>query len=240
MLVQAAAKRFGVNPNACRAANGHVLTGPRDKRLAYGELVEEAAKLPIPDHDKVTLKNPSDFKIVGKDTPRVDVPSKVDGSAVFGLDVRVRNLFAVIARCPTCGGKPKSFDATKAKAVRGVREVLEIRPVRDAHTTGGIAVVADSTYAAIKGREALQIEWDHGPAVAESSATLRKQFEELLAKPGTVVRNDGDAEEAIGKGARRAIRAAVQAHATMEPMSARPTCVTPAWNEPGRSGRRTS
>ena len=224
MLVQAAAQRFGVNPNACRAENGYVLTGPRDKRLAYGELVEEAAKLPIPDHNQVTLKNPSDFKIVGKHTPRVDIPSKVDGSATFGLDVRVPGmLFAVVARCPTCGGKPKSFDATKAKAVRGVREVLEIPPVQDAHTTGGIAVVADSTYAAIKGRQALQIEWDHGPAVAESTATLRKQFEELLGKAGTVVRNDGDAEGTIGKAAHKVeavYELPFQAHATMEPMNA--------------------
>jgi isoquinoline 1-oxidoreductase beta subunit len=224
MLVQAGAKRFGVNPNACRARNGSVLTGPRDKRLAYADLVEDAAKLPIPDYNKVTLKNPSDFGIVGKDTPRVDVPSKGDGSAVFGLDVRVPGmLFAVVARCPTCGGRPKSFDATKAKAVRGVRAVIEIPPVQEAHSTGGIAVVADSTYAAIRGREALQVEWDHGPAVAESSATLRKQMEELLGKPGKVVRNDGDAAGVLGKATRKVeavYELPFQAHATMEPMNA--------------------
>jgi len=128
-----------------------------------------------------------------------------------------------VARCPTCGGKPKSFDATKAKAVRGVREVLEIPPVQEAHTTGGIAVVAESTYAAIKGREALQVEWDHGPGVDESSATLHRQLEELIGKTGTVVRNDGDALAAIGKGARKVeavYELPFEAHATMEPMNA--------------------
>jgi isoquinoline 1-oxidoreductase beta subunit len=224
MLVQAGAQRFGVNPDACRAERGFVLTGPRDKRLSYAELVEEAAKLPLPDFKKVSLKNPSDFRIVGTETPRVDIPSKVSGAALFGMDVRVPGmLYAVVARCPTFGGRPKSFDATKAKAVRGVKDVREIPPVKDAHTCGGIAVVADSTWAAIKGREALEIEWDHGPAVAESSDTLRKHFQDQLGKTGTVVRNDGDAEGTLARATRKieaVYELPFQAHATMEPMNA--------------------
>jgi len=165
------------------------------------------------------------LRIVGKDMPRGDIPSKVDGSATFGIDVRVPGmLYAVVARCPTFGGKAKSFDGTKAKAVRGVKDVVEIPAVGPgAFTAGGIAVVADSTWAAIKGREALKIEWDHGPAASESSESLHKQFEELLGKQGTVVRNDGDAEATLGKAARKieaVYELPFQAHATMEPMNA--------------------
>jgi isoquinoline 1-oxidoreductase beta subunit len=224
MLIQAAAKVWNVNPVTCRAEKGAVVHGARTRRLAYGELVEAAAKLPVPNLNTVPLKNPNDFRIVGQSLPRVEIPSKVDGSARFGLDVRVPGmLFAVVARCPTFGGKPARFDGTKAKAVPGVRHVVEIPAVEaGAHTAGGIAVVADSTWSAIKGREALQVEWDHGEHAGESSETLRKQFEALLQQEGKVVRNDGDALAAL-KGAPRRIDAVYelpfQAHATMEPMN---------------------
>jgi isoquinoline 1-oxidoreductase beta subunit len=225
MLIQAAAERWGVNPNACKATKGQVMTGPRQKRLAYGELVEAASKLTVPSFSTVPLKNPDDFVLVGRDTPRVDVPSKVDGTARFGLDVRVPGmLFAVIARCPTFGGKVARFDATKAKAVRGVRHVVEIPAVGPgAFTAGGVAVVADDTWSAIRGREALQIEWDDGPAAAESSESLRAQLEELVSKPGKPFRNDGDAPAALASAARKIealYELPFQAHATMEPINA--------------------
>ena len=224
MLVRAAATAWNVEPATCRAEKGFIVHGPRRRRLGYGELVEAASKLPIPDFNKVALKNPDDFRIVGQPIARTDIPSKVDGSARFGIDVRVPGLlYAVVARCPTFGGKATRFDATKAKAIAGVRHVVEIPAVgAGAHTAGGIAVVADSTWAAMQGRKALRIDWDHGPHASESSQTLRRASETIAAQPGKVVRNEGDAAAALA-GAGQKVEAVYelpfQAHATMEPMN---------------------
>jgi isoquinoline 1-oxidoreductase beta subunit len=224
MLIKAAALSWGVDPVTCHAKDGAVIHNPRAHRLTYGELVEKASKLPVPDFNKVTLKNPDDFRYIGKDMPHIDIPSKVDGSAQFGIDVRVPGmLHAVIARSPVYGGKVKSFDATKAKAVPGVQQVVEIEPVvTDCHSAGGVAVVAESTWAAIQGREALQVEWDLGPSANISTASLREQMKSLTAKPCKVVRADGDADAAIAKSS-KTIEAEYelpfQAHATMEPMN---------------------
>jgi isoquinoline 1-oxidoreductase subunit beta len=149
----------------------------------------------------------------------------VDGSARFGIDTRVPGmLFAVVARCPTFGGKVKSFDAAKAKASPGVRHVIEVPPGKpDTFTTGGVAVVADSTWAAMRGREALTIEWDHGPHAGESNATLRKTFDELTGKPANAFRKDGDAMAALGSAPRKVeavYELPFQAHASMEPLNA--------------------
>jgi isoquinoline 1-oxidoreductase subunit beta len=140
------------------------------RRVTYGELVETAAKLPEIKADGIALKPSRDFRFIGKPIPRVDVPSKVDGSAGFGIDVRVTGmLFAVIARCPHFGGKLESFDATAAKAVPGVRAIFPVAPLgslpkldRNLNTAGGIAVVANSTWSALQGRRALKISWDKG------------------------------------------------------------------------------
>jgi isoquinoline 1-oxidoreductase beta subunit len=224
MLVRAAATAWNVEPATCRAEKGFVVHGPRRRRLAYGELVEAASKLPIPDFKTVPLKNPNDFGIVGHPVPRTDIPSKVDGSARFGIDVRVPGmLYAVVARCPTFGGKPARFDAAKAKAVPGVRHVVEIPAVGPgAFTAGGVAVVAESTWAAMQGRKALEIEWDRGPHAGESSHTLRQSCEAIGAQPGKVVRDAGDAAATLA-GAGQRIEAVYelpfQAHATMEPMN---------------------
>jgi len=225
MLLQAAADQWQVNVNTCRAEAGAIVHGPRVKRLPYAQLVAAASKLPIPDFSKVTLLNPKEFKIVGTDVPRADIPSKVDGSGVFGMDVRVPGmLYAVVARCPVFGGKVKSFDATRAKAMAGVRHIVEIPALPEAHTAGGVAVVADTTWLAMQGRDALKIEWDEGEHASESSATLRKQFDDLLSRTdGTVVRNDGDARAAL-QGASQRIEATYevpfQNHSPMEAMNA--------------------
>src|SRR5690348_10920254 len=130
MLIAAAAQRWNVNPNTCKAKDGGVLHGSRKNFLTYGELAEDAAKLPIPDFKTVPLKNSDDFTIVGRDTVRVDAAEKATGKAKFGIDSRPPGLlFAVIARCPVFGGKVKSFDAAKAKSVRGVQDVFAIDPV---------------------------------------------------------------------------------------------------------------
>ena len=225
MLVMAAAQAWNVTPETCRAERAGVIHGPRKTRLDYSELVEAAAKLPIPDFKKVTLKNPNDFNIVGTSIPRADIPSKVNGSAKFGIDVRVPGmLFAVVARCSTFGGKVAKLDDTRAKAVSGVKQVFEIPAVGPgAWSAGGVAVVADSTWAAIQGREALKIEWDLGPNTSENSNELREQFQALTEKPGKVIRNDGDVDQALAAANGNKIDAVYElpflAHATMEPMN---------------------
>jgi isoquinoline 1-oxidoreductase subunit beta len=223
MLIEAAAKSWGVDPVTCFAKQGYIVHNPRGHSLSYAELVEKASRLPVPDLKSVKLKNPSQFRFIGQSLPHLDIPEKVDGSAVFGIDVRVPGMaYAVVARCPVFGGRVKSFDASKTKAVPGVIDVFEIPAVvAGSHTAGGVAVVADSTWTALEGRQALRIEWDKGPAVSESSASLRQQLKSLVAKTGKVVRNDGDAESILS-GA-KVIEAEYElpflAHATMEPMN---------------------
>jgi CO/xanthine dehydrogenase Mo-binding subunit len=224
MLVAAAAARWNVNPNTCVAQNGGVLHGARKNFLTYGELANDAAKQPIPNLNDVALKNSDNFTIVGRDMPRWESVSKTNGSARFGIDSRVTGMqFAVVERCPVFGGKVKSFDAAKAKAVAGVREVFAIEPVGvGAFTAGGVAVVADNSWAAMQGRKALQIEWDKGSHASESSQTLREQFVANASKPGKVVRSDGDAGAVLASAPKK-IEAVYEfpfaAHATMEPMN---------------------
>ena len=224
MLVAAAAGRWNVNPNTCVAKDGGVLHGARKNFLTYGELVEDAAKLPIPDFNTVPLKNSDAFTIVGHDMRRFEARDKATGAAKFGIDSRMPGMqFAVIARCPVFGGKLKSFDAAKAKTVAGVRDVISIDPVGPgAFTAGGVVVLADNSWAAMEGRKALQITWDEGPAASESTDSLRKQFLDNTAKPGKVVRNDGDADAAFSAATKK-VEATYEfpfaCHATMEPMN---------------------
>ena len=214
MLIAAAAQSWGVAPESCRAESGSVVHDASGRRARYGSLAEAAAKLPVP--EKPPLKNSNDFRIIGKSLPRLDTPSKVDGSARFGIDVRVPGmLFAVVARCPVFGGKLARFDPTRAKAVKGVRAVVPI--------SSGVAVVANSTWAALQGRKALDVTWDEGPHAALTSAEISRTFAKLAAGPAAVAREEGDAEAAL-KRAARTLEAVYEvpflAHATMEPMNA--------------------
>ncbi len=222
MLISAAAQTWGVERATCRAEQGAVIHVPSGRSLTYGQLVETAAKLPVPalNHDAsgpadVPLKDTKDFRIIGKSAARLDTPEKLDGKAVFGLDVKVPGmLVATVARCPVFGGKVKSFDATKAMAVKGVRHVAQV--------PSGVAVVADSTWAAMQGREALAITWDEGPSAGLDSAGIRKMFEESAKKTGMVARSEGDAAGALAAAAKK-LEAIYEfpflAHATMEPMN---------------------
>jgi isoquinoline 1-oxidoreductase beta subunit len=223
MLVAAAAERWAVAPESCTTKNGAVWHG--NDTLPFTALLERASQLPVPDLATVALKKPEDFAIIGKSLPRTDVPEKTDGSAIFGLDVRVPGMaYAMVARCPVFGGKLKSFDASKAKAMKGVLEVFEIEAVQAAHSCGGVAVVAETTYIAMQARNQLQIEWDFGPAAAESSETLRKQFRRIVDSPMKVIIDQGNAEDAISKASSEKkiecdYELPFQAHATMEPMN---------------------
>src|SRR5882757_10962198 len=224
MLIAAAAQKWEVGADTCKAADGQVVHGNPKRYLSYGELVEAAAKLPIPNLNTVPLKNSDDFTLVGHDTGRYEARAKASGRAIFGIDSRVPGmLFAVIARCPVFGGKLASFDAVKAKAVPGVRDVIAFETSgRGASTTGGVAVLAANSWAAIQGRNALEVKWDFGPAAKESSAGLHEQFLANAAKPGKIVRNDGDADAALASSTKK-IEAAYEfpfaAHACMEPMN---------------------
>ncbi len=213
MLISAAAQTWNVGRETCRAEGGTIVHGPSGRKLTYGELVEAASKLAVPEN--VPLKDPKDFHILGRKTHRLDTPEKVDGSAMFGIDVRVPGmLYAVIARCPVFGGKVKSFDATKAKAVAGVLHIVEINQ--------GIAVVADSTWNAIEGRKALEVRWDEGANAKVSSASIRAILQDLSQKEGAVAEENGNI--ALIDRAAKKIDATYEvpflAHATMEPMNA--------------------
>jgi isoquinoline 1-oxidoreductase beta subunit len=224
LMITAAAQKWNVPKKDCEAKKGTVVHEDSGRNATYGELVTAARKLPIPDPDKVELKDESEFQLIGHATPRVDIPSKVNGSAGFGIDVRVPEmLFAVVARCPTFGGKPAKVDVAKAKATPGVRNVFEIPALgADMFTAGGVVVVADSTWSAMKGRDALQITWDNGKAASESTAALRESLRAGAEKRGKSVRNDGDVDAEIAKSAKR-VEAVYEvpflAHATMEPMN---------------------
>ena len=213
MLLAAAAQTWHVEKSTCRAEKGVVIHAPSKRRLGYGELAAQAAQFPVP--ESVALKNPRDFRITGTSLPRVDTSARVAGSPVFGLDVRLPGmLYATVARCPVFGGKVTKFDAAKAKAVPGVRQVVQIE--------NRVAVVAENTWAAIRGREALEITWEEGPHAAESAASLRRQMEELTARPLKSFRNDGDVDAALARAAQRLeaiYESPYLAHAPLEPLN---------------------
>jgi isoquinoline 1-oxidoreductase beta subunit len=185
--------------------------------------------LPVPKDPP--LKDPKDFRLLGTRLPRLDTPAKVDGSAVFGIDIKVPGmLVASIERCPVFGGTLKSYDATKAKAVPGVRAVVPLSPSPWTGTNGpwatgcaaGVAVVADTYWQAVTGRRALEIQWDEGDAAALNSDGIRGQFVKLADQPGVEARKDGDAATMLAGAAKR-VEAVYEVpflhHATMEPMT---------------------
>jgi isoquinoline 1-oxidoreductase beta subunit len=213
MLITAAAQTWNVPENTCSTDKGEVIHAASNRRLRYGALVDKAAALPVP--KTVVLKSPKDFKLAGKSLPRLDVPEKVNGKAGFGLDVqRPGMLIARIVRCPVFGGKVESFNADKAKAEPGVRNVVKI--------SSGIAVVADNYWAASKGAQALEVKWNEGPLATLNSADISKKYAALAEQPGKFARNDGDAPAALKsntKSFERVFELPFLAHATMEPMN---------------------
>jgi isoquinoline 1-oxidoreductase beta subunit len=213
MLLQAAAQKWGVDASTCRAENGAILHETSKRRATYGSLAEAAAKLPAP--QDVPLKTPDQYKLIGKPTPRLDTPDKVNGSTQYGIDMRMPGLlYAAVARCPVFGGKVTSFDATKTKAVPGVKDAIQI--------SNGIAVIADNTWAAMQGRRALEIQWDEGPNAKLTSADISKALEEGAAQPGHAARKEGDVEAGLAAAATKFVvdyEVPFLAHATMEPMN---------------------
>jgi isoquinoline 1-oxidoreductase subunit beta len=213
MLVAAAAKRWNVDPASCRAQSGEVLHPPTNRRATYGELAADAAHIPVPQN--VALKKPQDFKLIGTPAKRLDTPSKINGSAVYGIDVRLPGMkFATLAQSPAFGGRVKSVDDTAAKAVKGVRQIVRL--------DDAVAVVADHMGAAKKGLAALKIEWDDGPHAKVDTRDVVDALEKATLAPGAVAQNIGDVDKAMA-GAATKVEASYHlpflAHATMEPMN---------------------
>jgi isoquinoline 1-oxidoreductase beta subunit len=214
MLMQAGANEWGVPLSEVDTDLDTVVHKPSGRRMPYRALVDKAAQLPVPQNPR--LKKPDQFRYMGKLMHRRDTPLKVNGSAVFGMDVVVPGmLIASVERCPVFGGKVKSFDATTAKRIKGVKEVVQV--------TNGVAVVADSFWTAQRGRKALKIVWDEGPVAAVTSASIRQGYVAASTQSGQVARNDGDADKALGAGAKTVegvYEVPFLEHACMEPMNA--------------------
>jgi len=212
MLIAAAAETWSVPADSCTTDNGFVVHQASGRKINYGALVDKAAALPVP--KTVTLKDPKTFKVLGQPVARLDVPEKVNGTAGFGIDVKLPGLLvARVVRCPVFGGKVASFNAEKAKAIPGVKNVVQI--------STGIAVVADNYWTASKGAQALEVTWNEGGLSTLTSADILRKQVELAQQPGKVARNDGNAEAALkaGEGFERTFEAPFLAHATMEPMN---------------------
>jgi len=228
MLEQAAADGWGVAVAEVEAVNHEVVHRPTNRRIGYGDLAEAASRLNVPARDSLRLKTPEQFRYIGKaEVKLIDGPDIVSGRARYGIDTVIDGmLYAVVARPPVYGGKLTSYDAQATLKVPGVVKVVEIAgtpPPSEFWPLGGVAVIARNTWAAIQGRNALNITWDHGPNAAYDSKTYRAALEQAARAPGEVVRNQGDVAAAM-QGAARRVEAEYyvphMAQAPMEPPAA--------------------
>lgn len=237
MLEQAAAERWGVDVELCRARNHEVVLladekwmegvvrVETDQRLGYGELAEAAQAIPVPPREALAFKDEADFRYIGKgEVGLTDLHDITTGKATYGADVKLPGMkIVVIARPPVVGGKVRSFDAAAALEVPGVQEVVELEgkaPPAKFYPLGGIAVVADNTHAAIKGRDALVIEWDHGPHAVYNTGPFTEEMRATAKEPGKPIRDQGDVDGAFASAARTFVQEYFQphmAHVTMEP-----------------------
>jgi isoquinoline 1-oxidoreductase subunit beta len=213
MLITAAAERWKVDPSSCHAERGEVVHPASARRIQYGALAGDAAQLPVP--EKVALKRPEEFRLIGTPAKRLDAPSKVNGTAIYGIDAKLVGLkIATLAQSPVFGGRLKSVDDTAAKAVKGVRQIVQL--------DDAVAVVADHMGAAKKGLAALVIEWDKGPHATLSTEDIACDLEKGTLKPGAVAQNVGDVVKALTKAVTKVdsiYQVPFLAHAAMEPMN---------------------
>jgi len=213
MLIAAAAASWNVDAASCRAREGVVTHTPTGRTLSYGALAAKAATVPVP--DKIALKDPKDFTLIGTPAKRPDTPSKVNGTAQYGMDVRLPGmLIATVAASPVLGGKVAGLDDEKAKAVPGVRQIVQL--------DDAVAVVADHMWAAKQGSAALEIRWEDGPNAKVSTADVVEGLAKASETAGVTARQDGDPASALA-GAAKKVEAVYEspflAHATMEPMN---------------------
>ncbi|SAL42898.1 aldehyde oxidase [Caballeronia peredens] len=213
MLVAAAAQQWQCDASSCQAQGGKVTHASGDRSASYGELAEAAAKMPVP--QDIKLKDAKDFKIVGTPVKRLDSPEKLDGTAMFGLDVRLPDMvYAAIVNCPVFGGTLASVDDSNAKKIPGVRQVVKF--------DNGVAVIGDHTWAAKRGAAALKIEWNEGASANVSTKQIVDDMASASQRTGAVARKEGDVNNAFSGAKTRVDAIYVQpflAHATMEPIN---------------------
>ena len=213
MLLTAAANDWGVSAGTCRVEQDGTIVSPYGKRVSFGDVADAASKLQPP--EKVTLKDPGSFKLIGTATKRLDTPLKVDGRAQYGIDVRLPDmLYAALAQPPTLGGQVKNFDDSAAKVMPGYKATVK--------TSSGIVIVADSWWHARKARDALKIEWDAGPNAKLNDAAILQGLQKAATGAGKVARNDGDVDAALKSAAKKISRdyqLPLLAHATLEPQN---------------------
>jgi isoquinoline 1-oxidoreductase beta subunit len=209
MLISAAALEWGVARSACKAENSAVIHAPSNRRLTYGQLAGKASAQPIP--TDVPLKQSKDYQIVGKSVPRLDTPSKVDGTATFGIDFRVPGMkYAVLARCPVIGGKVASFDDKGSKKISGVGYVGKISDL-------AVAVVADSVWSAMEGRRVLNVQWDDGPNKDLNSSAIFESLKKSASNKAVTLYATGDTSKVSGRRIEAEYQLPLMAHAAMEP-----------------------
>src|SRR5579864_750357 len=213
-LVQAAANRWNVPASECLADNGAVIHKASNRRLTYGQVAPDAAKIKL--DKEPAIKTPDQFKLLGKPMPRLDTPVKVNGEAKFGIDTKVPNMaYAAIMSCPVVGGTVASVDESGIAGKRGVVKVVKLKDA--------VAVVADNTWRAMEGLKALKIDWNYGPAGTSDSAQMKQMYRDTLSEPMVKARSDGDAAVALSR-ADKIVEAVYEvphlAHAPMEPLNA--------------------
>jgi isoquinoline 1-oxidoreductase beta subunit len=227
MLVEAAAKEWGVPATQCKASLHQVVHTPTGKKLDYGALAASAAKLPVPDKSQLVFKKKSEYRYIGKDFPIYDLADITHGKAIFGMDAKVDGMvYASIEHSPVLGGKIKSVDNKEALDVRGVSQTVTLPDFKPPHAfqaLGGVAVIADNTWAAFQGRKKLKVAWDAGPNGSYTSSEYRKQLQATARQPGKVVRQIGDVDKAFASAAKTLeaeYYVPLLAHAAMEPVVA--------------------
>jgi isoquinoline 1-oxidoreductase beta subunit len=227
MLESAAAAQWGVPVAECKAQNHQVVHAGSGRKLGYGELAASAAKQPAPKKEELKFKSPAEYRYIGKDTPTVDRDDICAGRGTFGIDASMPGMvYASIARSPVLGGKLRGYDDQEARKVRGVQKVVELpgfKPPHGFQALGGVAVIADNTWAAMKGRDKLKLDWEAGENASYDSAAYKQSLLETVRKPQKVVRNVGDVDAEFAKGGK--IHEAEYyvphlAHAPMEPPAA--------------------
>lgn len=225
MLVRAAAQQWGIPESQCIADPVHVVSDKTSgRKLGYGELAAIAAKLPVPKKEELKFKSPQEWRYIGKPAPGYDVADVCSGKPLFGMDVRVDGmLYAAIAHPPVLGGKVKSVDDSATLKVTGVKKTIPIDPFKPPHAfqpLGGVAVIADNTFAAFKGRKQLKVEWDNGANASYNSADYKKELQQTARQTGKVVHTTGDPDAEFAKGGKiveAEYFAPHLAHASMEP-----------------------
>lgn len=222
MLRQAASQQWNVPVMECMAENATIVHKPTGKKLTYGQLADAAAKLPVP--KEPTLKDPKQFTMLGKSMPRPDVPLKVAGKATFGIDAKVPGMvYASVERCPVFGSKLVHFDATQSLKVKGVQKAIKVERIVGKNHYEGVAVIADNYWAALQGRKALKVTWDHDGHDTFNSVDFEKQLRELAKTDGVEGHNAGDFDKSFADAPTKLealYETPIVSHSTMEPMNA--------------------